>query len=370
MRIIIDGRMIEESGIGRYIRNLINSLQKLDQQNEYSILLLKKDFDKLTMKNNFKKVIADFRWYGLSEQLNLPKLLRDLKPDMVHFPHFNVPIFYEGKFIVTIHDLIHQHFQMRRVTLHDPLTYKIKQFGYKKIFKNAVSKSAKILVPSNYVRDLMIEEWGVDDKKITVTYEAVDDKILSIGSKMSQKEIKEIMGKFQIKESYLFYIGNTHPHKNVESLIKVFGQLRKKYRNLQLVLSGNDNYFWQRIKKEFNQRDIIYTGFITDEELVALYKSAKCLVMPSFEEGFGIPILEAMACSCPVVSSNAGALPEVGGNAAIYFDPYNKEDMVKMISRVLDDKDLRDELIKAGQVRIKIFSWEKLAKQTLEEYLK
>src|SRR5260221_13484772 len=107
MKIVIDARMIEESGIGRYLRNLIYNLQKIDVKNEYQILLLKENFSKYTFRNNFKKVVADFKWYGISEQLKLPKLLQDLKPDLVHFPHFNTPIFFEGKFIVTIHDLIH-----------------------------------------------------------------------------------------------------------------------------------------------------------------------------------------------------------------------------------------------------------------------
>ena len=138
--------------------------------------------------------------------------------------------------------------------------------------------------------------------------------------------------------------------------------------NLKLVLSGSDHYFWSRIKEEFTHKDIIYTGFITDKELVALYKSAECFVMPSFEEGFGIPLLEAMACSCPIISSNAGSLPEVGGNAAIYFDPKNIDDVVDKISKVLNDQKLRKTLIEKGQKRYKLFSWQKLTKQTLEVY--
>ncbi len=377
LKIAIDARMYQESGIGRYIRNLLTQLQRLDLENEYFILLTKIDFDNLRFSNNFKKVLADARWYGLSEQIKIPKILYNLKVDLVHFPHFNVPVFFNGKFVVTIHDLIHQHFQMRRATLRDPVTYKIKQLGYKTVFKNALNKSAKILVPSNYVKELLIKEWKVRIDKMVITPEAVDDKIFSAAKNMKKLEIEKVLEKFNIKKPYIFYVGNAHPHKNVKGLIKVFGQLRKKYKNLQLVLAGGDHYFWARLKKEMDSRlrgndrgvgGIIFTGFVTDKELVALYKGAKCFVMPSFEEGFGIPLLEAMACQCPVISSNAGALKEVGADAALYFDPQSSDDMVEKISLILNNEKLRKELIEKGKKRVKLFSWKKLAQQTIEVY--
>ena len=149
-----------------------------------------------------------------------------------------------------------------------------------------------------------------------------------------------------------------------DNLIK----LKDKYPDLKLVLAGHDHYFWQRIKKEFQDPDIIYKGYVSDEELVTLYKNAKAFVMPSFEEGFGIPILEAMALSCPVVSSNAGSLPEVGGDACLYFDPTNMSDMTNKINKIINDENLRKDLIKKGLQRYKKFSWKKLAEQTLEVY--
>lgn len=368
MKIAIDGRMIQESGIGRYIRNLLFNLKDLDQKNEYFILLLQKDFNTQVLSGNFHKVLADFRWYGVSEQFKIPKLLHDLEPDLVHFPHFNAPFLYNGKFVVTIHDLIHQHFQMRRATTLNPIFYKIKQLGYKKIFKQAVDKSKKILVPSNYVRDLLVNEWKIKLNKIIVTYEAVDNKIFSIEKKMTENNMEKIRSRFNIKLPYIFYVGNAHPHKNVEGLIKSFLILKRNFPNLQLVLAGFDHYFWRKVKKEFQQKDIIFTGSVSDEELVALYKGAKCFVMPSKEEGFGIPTLEAMVCKCPVVSSNKGSLFEVGGDAAIYFDPLNLSDMSNKIAEVLSNQVLKRKLIENGEKRVEEFSWTKLAKQTLEVY--
>lgn len=368
MRIIIDGRMFQESGIGRYIRNLLGHLQIIDKRNEYFILHLKPDFDKLNYQNNFHKVLADFRWYSISEQIKLPELIESLKPDLVHFPHFNVPIFYKGKFVVTIHDLIHQHFIMQRSTTHGPLIYKFKQLGYRKVFREALKRSVKIIVPSNFVKKQLIENWEADKIKIVVTREAVDGKLFNIKNDLRKKEIREVMKKFDIKDSYLFYVGNAHPHKNVEGLIKTFLNIKKNYSDLNLVLAGHDHYFWQRIRKEFQDQNITYTGFISDKELVALYQNARCFILPSFEEGFGIPLLEAFACSCPVVSSNAGSLTEVGGNACLYFDPRDPSDMEEKILLLLFDEKLRKQLREKGSKRCKEFSWQKLAEDTLEVY--
>ena len=126
--------------------------------------------------------------------------------------------------------------------------------------------------------------------------------------------------------------------------------------------------FWERIKKDFSHKDIIYTGKVTDQELVSLYKNAQVYVCPSLEEGFGIPLLEAMACGCPVVSSNRASLPEIGGHEALYFDPFNQDDMVSKISQVLNSPSLRRQMIENGFKKSKWFNWEKLAKQTLEVY--
>lgn len=248
---------------------------------------------------------------------------------------------------------------MQRATTHGSIVYKLKQFGYKKVFNKAIKDSEKILVPSVFVKKQLKDEWGIEEKKVLVTPEAVDDEIISSSKKTKVNSIKQ---------PFIFYVGNAHPHKNIEGLIRVFGNLKEKHPTLSLVLSGNDHYFWQRIRSKHQEKDIIYTGQISDEELVALYKSAACFVMPSFEEGFGIPILEAMVCSCPVVSSNAGSLPEVGGEASLYFDPKDSKDMFEKIDLVLTSDKLKKDLIQKGIKRVEDFSWEKLAKQTLEVY--
>lgn len=370
MKIGIDGRLINESGIGRYIRNLLENLALIDKTNDYFILLKRRDVNKFHFGENFKNIEADSNWYSVSEQIKLPRLLNSLKLDLVHFPHFNVPVLFKGKFIVTIHDLIHQHFTMSRSTTLDPLTYKVKQFGYKKVFNFAVKKSERILVPSGFVKSQLKNEWGVDDKKITVTPEGVDENIFKLKSKQSKNLQLKILGKIGIIAPYVFYVGNAHPHKNVEGLIKAFRKIKQSRPELKLVLAGADHYFWKRIKNEYKDSEIIYTGFVTDEVLVALFSNAVCFVMPSFEEGFGIPILESFSCSCPVVCSDIGALKEIGGAACVYFNPKDMSDIAQKIEKVFSNEKLRIEMIKKGEKRVGEFIWRKLAEQTLEIYNK
>lgn len=368
MRIAIDGRLINESGVGRYIRNLLKNISSLDKENEYFILLKKRDMNNFKYGENFTNIEADFNWYSLNEQIKLPKILTDLNLDLAHFPHFNVPVFYKGKFVVTIHDLIHQHFKMKRATSLDPLTYKIKQFGYKKVFNFAVKKSQKILVPSEFVKKQLAEEWKVESSKVVVTHEGVDEKILKIKNKQKSSLQLKFLEKLGIKKPYIFYVGNAHPHKNIEGLIKAFKKIKEKNKNLNLVLAGGDHYFWKRIKEEYKDQGIIYPGYVTDDSLVALFSNAEMYVMPSFEEGFGIPVLESFACKCPVVCSNIGALKEVGKEGCVYFDPKNVDDIAEKITQVLGNENLKKKLILNGEKRLNDFSWKKLAEETLNLY--
>lgn len=369
MRIGIDARLYSQSGLGRYIRNLIAQLKRIDIKNEYFIFLTSQDFADFEETFNFKKVLANYQWYGVWEQLKFPRLLKSYNLDLVHFPHFNVPILYRDPFVVTIHDLIHQHYATRQSSTRNLFLRQIKKIGYSKAFGYAISKSKKIFVPSSFVKLQLEIEWKVDSEKIIVSLEAVDDQLIEMANKISSHQIKQTLKKFNINNPFLFYLGNAQPHKNLTRLINVFKQIKQQKPELSLVLSGPDSFFWQTIKKEAEKIEgIIFTGFITDEEMVALYKSTASFVMPSVEEGFGIPILEAMACGCAVVCAKAGSLIEVGGKAADYFIPWDEVNMRYHILKVLDSSSLRKELIKRGLERYKEFSWKKMAQQTLEFY--
>ncbi len=204
MKIIIDARFWSETGIGRYLRNLVTSLEEIDSTNEYYLLFLEKNYHQIKLKDNFHKILFDFPCYGIEEQLNLPKLLSSLKPDLVHFPHFNVPIFYRGKYIVTIHDLIHQHYQTHRLSTHNRLWYGIKKIGYYQVFGHAVRGARKIITPSEFVKKQIATEWLIREDKILVTPEAVEDNFLKIIKRVSSKDFQDLTKKFNFQKPYLF----------------------------------------------------------------------------------------------------------------------------------------------------------------------
>jgi len=369
MKIGIDARMINASGIGRYTKNLLIELQRLDKDNQYFIFLLPADFEKLKFSANFQKVLADFKWYGLDEQRKFPPILKKYNLDLLHVPHFNIPLMYPGKIVVTVHDMIHFDFKTRQASTHNLFVYELKYAIYKKVFQSALKKSQKIMTVSNFVKNELETRWQVKEKKIVVTAEAVEENLIKLSQKNDKNQSQKVLDKFGIKPPYIFYVGNAHPHKNVKRLIAAFKILRQNYQYLQLVLSGAESPFWREIQRQIqDDNNIKYTGFISDEELVGLYKNAQVYVFPSLSEGFGIPLLEAMACGCPVASSDRTSLPEVGGEAAIYFDPENIEDMVVKIKKILDDQKLRKDLILKGQERVKEFSFKKMAEQTLKVY--
>lgn len=175
MRIVIDARLygLENAGLGRYTINLINELQKIDNDNEYFVLLKKRYFNQLNLASNWKKIQVDINHYSLNEQIKLPKIIKGLKPDLVHFLHFNVPVFYRGKFIVTIHDLLmHKQKGLEATTL-TPSRYFLKRLGYKFVFGNAVKKSVKIIVPSQAVKDEVCYYYKLNTQKVVVAYEGI-----------------------------------------------------------------------------------------------------------------------------------------------------------------------------------------------------
>lgn len=365
MRIGIDCRMWQEAGIGRYTRNLVRSLEQIDSQNEYVVFLLRSDFQNLEFKSNFKKVAADFKWYGIKEQRVFPKLISEQKVDLMHFPHFNIPVLYRGKYIVTIHDLIHHKFAMKRASTLSPIVFGIKQAAYRLVFRNAVNTAKKIVTVSEYVKSDLENMYKLADKKIVVTAEGVDEGFLKSVEGLSSKNTEQIIKSKNVNGDYIFYVGNAHPHKNIEGLIESYMVIRKKYPELKLVLAGKEGYFWKKIMKKYDKTEgLIYLGYLNDLELAAFYKSAKVFVMPSFEEGFGIPLLEAFSAGVPVLSSNQASLPEVGGDACLYFDPYLRGDMVKKLDQILVDTKMQKENVLAGKRRVKLFSWKKMAADT------
>lgn len=365
-RILIDARLygIENTGLGRYVLNLVNRLAVIDKKNDYLILLRKKYFKSLRLPGNWQKVLCDIPHYSLNEQISLPKIISDLKPDLVHFPHFNVPIFYSKPFVVTIHDiLMHRQKGLEATTLPAP-AYLIKRIGYHRVFKHAVEASVKIIVPSQFVREEILGYYKISPAKVVVTYEGFDEKIKNVLSP------DKVLAKYGLKKPYFIYAGNAYPHKNLARLIEAFANLDGR---AELAIVSARNVFIERLEKlvyDFKAEGTVkLLGFVPDDDLGVLYAAAEAFVFPSFSEGFGLPGLEAMATGTLVLASKIAVLKEVYQDNALYFDPHAVISIQKAIDACLGlNKRSRRERIEKAKRFAKRYSWDKMARETLKLY--
>lgn len=369
MRIGIDARFFGSlgKGLGRYTQKLIEHLEKIDTENRYYVFLRRENFEEYQPANpNFEKVLADYQWYSFAEQFGFPLLLRKHKLDLMHFPHFNVPIFYFGRFVITIHDLILLHFPTLRATTLYPLWYWVKFRAYKLAIFSAILRGEKVITVSEFTKKDILSEYPIAEHKVAVTYEACED--LPADGPVSTERI---LTKYGIIKPYLLYVGNAYPHKNLERLLTAFKALLRDKKELNLVLVGKEDYFYARLK-EFVAREKIenvrFPGFVTDEELDVVYGDALTYVFPSLYEGFGLPPLEAMSRGIPVVSSRSACMPEILGDSAYFMDGESEEDICKALARVVADEAVRKELIVKGCIQVQKYSWSGMAKQTLEIY--
>jgi glycosyltransferase involved in cell wall biosynthesis len=362
MRIGIDARLWEQTGVGRYIRNLVLNLQKIDKKNHYVLFVRNQDLEsvsKVVKNKNWKTVEANIKWHSIAEQIKFPLLFNKEKLDLVHFPYFSVPISYQKPYVVTIHDLIINHFSTGEAsTLAYPL-YVGKRLSYKFIIRRAAKNARRIIVPSNATKEEIIDHLKILGKKINVIPEASDKNLKAQNPKT----------KIQIPEKYFLYVGNAYPHKNLVSLIYAFNKIAKDDKDLKLILVGQKDFFYQRLEEENSSDKIVFYGKATDRELANLYSNAIALVMPSLMEGFGLPVLEAMSLHCLVVCSDIPSFREIASNSAIYFHPEDVNDIKETMKSVyLNNERYRKEKLEPAFKKSQKYSWEKAAIETLNVY--
>lgn len=369
MKIGIDCRMYSSdfTGIGRYVYELVENLFKIDQQNEYVLFFNEPEFSKYqTQSKCVKKVLANASHYSLKEQTHFLKILKNENLDLMHFTHFNAPIFYKKPSVVTIHDLTLHFYPGKKIT--SPLH----RAGYYKVIKSAVKNAKKIItVSQNTKKDLQVL-MKTPSQKIHVIYEGVNEKFKPL---TDRHPVEEVTKKYQLDKPYLLYTGVWRSHKNLPNLIKAFHILKTEYDfDGYLVITGRKDPVYEADVVGETQtlqlaNDVIFTGLVKERELVPLYNGALMYVFPSLYEGFGLPPLEAMQCGIPVAVSNASCLPEVcGQNNAVFFNPNDPKDMAEKIFQVTSQKTLREQLIQNGLKRVKEFSWQKMAQETLQVY--
>lgn len=368
-KIGIDARMYgyAQTGIGNYIRHLLYCIFETDKKNEYVIFLMPEEYDNFNLPNErIKKVKVSAKWYGWKEQLLFPFQLYKENLDLMHFTHFNSPVLYFKRSIVTIHDITPYFFpghKMRSI---------IRKIGFKTVFFSSVKKAAKVIAVSENTKNDIANYFKIKRDKINVIYEGTDSQFKIINN--DQRTIK-IKKKHNIIKPFIFYTGVWRNHKNLVGLIKAFGILRNKYKlDYQLVLGGREDPYYPEVRETWEKlklgQEIIRTGFIDQKDLPLFYNMAEVFIIPSFYEGFGLIGLESFACGTPVISSNTTSLPEVLGTAAIYFNPNDSKEMAEKIKLVLMDKKLYNELIEKGFMQCEKYSWKKMGEETMEVYRK
>lgn len=368
MRIGIDARMYRCGlGIGRYIEKLIEKLEICDHENEYVIFLRKDSYGSYHPQNIlFSKVCVDIPWYSLREQIILPLILAQYRLDCVHFPHFNVPIFYRKRYIVTIHDLILIKFPLSATsaatTRHSTIHW-MKYHAYRWILSRATQHALAIITVSHYVKKDLITLLHLPEEKIHVVYEAADPPNPSARNILPPS----------VRKPYLFNAGNAYPHKNLETLLLAFKLLIKEHPNLSLVLCGQEDFFRKRLLVRIGQlaleNHVIHLGCVNEERLEILYHNAILYVFPSFEEGFGLGGLEAMYRDVPVAASNSTCFKEIYGSAAVYFNPSDMKNMHDILKLIIEDHILRSSLVELGRACVRKYSWIETAEKTKKLYM-
>lgn len=365
----IDCRLWNQTGVGRYIRNLVNRLQEIDRKNEYFLFVRSKDYEQINHQLsaiNYQLVKADVPWHSVAEQLFFPKILYSANVDLMHFPYFSVPVAYRKPYVLTMHDLIVSKMSTGKASTLPLPIFQAKKIAYRFVVANALRNAKKIIVPTHAIKKELFSHMKISVHKIEVIYEgALENSEFRVHNSESKLNFND----------YFLYVGNAYPHKNLERLIDAFTQFVRidDSINTKLVLAGKKDYFYERLLALIEKKNlsslIHYYESPTDEELVKLYKGAHALIIPSLAEGFGLTAVEAMSIGCLVLASDIPALREVCQDAAQYFDPENVDSMKKKLNEVrTQNPNSLKKYIQKGKNRSKIFSWRKMAEQTLAIY--
>lgn len=368
-KIALDARMMNSSsGIGRYIQQLAKHLEHIaPEEMEFFLFMKDENWGEFEpVRNNFQKIKADIDWYGVAEQIKMPKVINRVDPDLVHFPHWNIPVFYQGNFVVTIHDLIMFHFPRPEATTHGRIKYWLKDKIHRYVVKKAVKNSKHIIAPSDFTKRDIIDNFNVKKDKLSVTYEA---PFFDNSEPLTYSQLKNQM---DIERPYVFYVGSAYPHKNLKNLIKAWRGFKQiKDNNYSLILAGEKSYFYNRLTNSElfkNTPQVNHIGRVSDTQLKSLYHHAELFVFPSLYEGFGLPTLESLQMQTPVLASEKSSIPEVLGKAGIYTDTEDIGQFSEDIQNALKNKELRQNSLQQADKHLNLYSWKKMAKETLEVY--
>ena len=350
MKIGIDCQSIRGSisGLGQYTHKLIEWLPQVDSQNEYHLFRCWKNFR--------GKTYDRLLW----ENCVLPLKAFRQKLDILHVPAFAIPLFRKvaRRIVVTIHDLI-------GVVFPEHLSLP-SRFYWSKWLPHINRNADLIIADSECTKGDIIRYMRVDPKKIRVIPLATNEGFCF---QKNEQEINSICLKYSIQRPFVFFLGNVEPRKNLPRLIRAFTQLKLERKiEHHLVIGGSRSWHYPELAESYKKSGIMeyikFINYVEENDIFALYQASDLFVFPSLYEGFGLPILEAMASGVPVITSNISSMPEVGGNAVYYVNPYSEEEIAKAVHYVLSDRSAWHELQRRGFERVRQFSWRRTAEET------
>jgi glycosyltransferase involved in cell wall biosynthesis len=368
MRIGIDAHAIGSrlTGNETYIKNLIEALADVDRENSYVLFFTRPD-----IANEWTDRYPNFRVHLVRPHspyiripFGFPLAVSRSRADLLHV-QYTAPPWCPKPVVATIHDISFEHF---------PEFFTPKErFFFKRTIPYTAHRAVKVLTGSEYSRQDLVRTYPVAPEKIVLTPYGIEGRFQPVSD---PAQIEAVRKKYGIQRGYLLTVGNLQPRKNLGRLIKAYTHLRGRPDGMrqQLVIVGKRAWLSHSIFDEARRssyvEDIIFTDYVSEEDLIALYSGATAFVYPSIFEGFGLPVLEAMACGAPVITSNTSSLPEVVGDAGIMIDPYDEQALVKAIQQVVSDAELRARLSESGLAQARKFSWRKTAELTLAVYEK
>ncbi len=369
MKMGIDARFFGPKtggGIGRYVSELVGHLQQLPFEYDVELFLQHANFHQCTVRSKrFTKQMADIPWYTIKEQLQMPPLLRRSGVQLMHYPHWNVPRFSRIPFVVTIHDLILLEQQnSARTTTKSALVHAVKTSGFRVILEHAVHKSKAIIALTEHGKEQILRYFDVPKEKIHVIPNGVttpvEPKALSLVS-------------LGIYQPYFLTAGNAYPHKNLELVIDALALVRAVKPFAQVVIAGKRDVFSHRLEEYargqgLSAESVRFVDHPDDDVLAHLYASAHAFVFPSKLEGFGIPPLEALQHSTPVIASNLRPMTDILGESAHYIDPDDPTDLARaMLAHLANPAALRARLA-SKETTLGKYSWATAAQHTKAIY--
>lgn len=366
MRIGIDGRYIQDHfpGIGRYTYNLIKELANVVPEVDWAVLHnprvlnTRHEVAGLGRYPKVELIETDVPTLSVKEQYRLPSLTRRSSLDLLHSPYYIKPYWLPCPSVVTIHDVIPIIYPQH---LPSPWTSWI----FRVTASLAARRAKRVIAVSESTRKDLNRLFGIPFEKIAVTPEAADERFRPVG----EKEVEDVRCRYGLPEKYVLYVGINKPHKNLVHLIQVFGTLEL---DASLVLAGREDRRYPETHQEAERlglgERVIFLGEVVDDHLPALYSGATVFAFPSLYEGFGLPVLEAMACGAPVICSNTSSLPEIVGDAAITLDPLDQESWTAAMGELIEKETLQEEMQEKGLQRARKYSWKETARRTWEVY--